>query len=100
GAEGEVPGGEAVVADLVERPALDPRREPTPFLLHDDRRQSPRPGLARLRIADPAQHLQEVGLQGEARPTLLTGDDPFLAVGHRPGPDAGEVGAGARFREG
>ena len=45
-----------------------------------------------------ADHEAPVGLVGQRGPHLLPGDDPLVAVPHRPGLDVGQVAAGVGLR--
>ena len=78
--KGEVPGEEAVVADLVDRRAREPGRELAARLLHDQRGEAGCTLLPRLWILGAAQQLDEVGRLRVADPALVTGDDVVVAV--------------------
>ena len=96
----QLEGLEAVIADLVDHPAGHPGREAVALLEHQERLQAGGARFPRLRVAGPGQDLDEVGPLGEARPALGAGQSPPVAVAHRPGLHAGEVGAGIGFRQG
>src|SRR5437016_3519934 len=58
------------------------------------------PGLPPARVVGAAaDDLADVGQVRPRRPHLLAGEAPHLAVAHRPGLEAGEVGAGVGLGE-
>ncbi len=89
-----------MVADLVDHSAGHAGREAVAFLEHQKRLQAGGARFPGLRVAGAREDLDEIGALCEAGPALGAGEPPEVAVPHRPGLHAGEVGAGIGLRQG
>ncbi len=96
----ELPGGQAEVADLVDRAALDAGGEGATVLLDQEQLQPVGGAPVLARRAGAGEEVDEVRGQGVPHPALGPVDDPAVAVALGGAGHVGEVGARLRLGEG
>ena len=95
----ELPGGQAEVADLVDRGAGDAVGEAAALLLDEEQLEAVGGAAALARRPGPGEQVQEVGGAGVTDPALGAGDDPLVPVAYGGALGVRQVGAGVGLGE-